>query len=86
MERKLHIDEALSYLKGSYKLFSIIKNEKYLFSYRDNKVLISTDKTSYRLNIIDFKKLFLDSVFFIYDDNQIEVDVTKDSEYYSWRQ
>lgn len=49
-------------------------------------VLISTDKTSYRLNIIDFKELFLDSVFFIYDDNQIEVDVTKDSEYYSWRQ
>lgn len=86
MERKLYIDEALSYLKGSYKLFSIIKNEKYLFSYRDNKVLISTDKTSYRLNIIDFKELFLDSVFFIYDDNQIEVDVTKDSEYYSWRQ
>ena len=38
------------------------------------------------LKIDDFKTLFKDSKFYVYEDDTVEIDIEKDKEYYSWRQ
>ncbi len=87
MENKLNINDALSFLKKYYVLFSDINNEKIYFLYRDNHILIRTPKASFKLNENDFLLLYKNTKFSFNNVNEIsEIDVEKDKEYYSWKQ
>lgn len=86
LSNSLDIDKAIIYLKANYKLYSIIDREKVIFYLKDNLVTIKSSKVTSRLSIYDLKEVYSKSSFFILENNEEEVDIQKDKEYYSWRQ
>lgn len=86
MEDRLNINQATSYLKGGYKLYCLIDNKKYSFILNKDKVIIISLKIVNRISIYLFKDLYKDCYFFQEENNEEEVDINKDKEYYSWRQ
>lgn len=86
MEDRFNINQATSYLKGGYKLYCLIDNKKYSFILNKDKVIITSLKIVNRISIYLFKDLYKDCYFFQEENNEEEVDINKDKEYYSWRQ
>lgn len=88
MEEKAYkIDEMLPLLKNHILFFSIGDKRKKYFHYMNKKVLVQDVNSRYKISEEDFIKLYKDATFYVYDpSNQIEIDIEKDKEYYSWRQ
>lgn len=84
---KLNSREALRYLKAGYHLYTYKENKKEDFFFREEKIFLSDENKSLKINQYDFLSLYENSSFFLSDDeNEEAVDMKKDEEYYSWRQ
>ena len=87
MENKIYnIDEMLPLLKEHIIFFSINDQKKKYFHYMKNNILVIDVNSRYKINEEDFKELFKNSKFMVFDPSNIEIDIEKDKEYYSWRQ
>ncbi len=86
MDNYLDINKALTYLKAGYHLYSLNDKEKVTFYLKNNTVIISSNNVNSKISVYDFKALYLNSHFYILENNEEEVDLLKDKEYYSWRQ
>lgn len=82
----LDVKKALLYLKANHKLYMIFKNEKIFVTYINLKVIISSNCSTIRINPYEFETVYKDAKFYLLDNEEEEVDITKDKEYYSWRQ
>ena len=81
------IDEILPLLKNKIILFTIIDGKKKYIHYYKKLILVQDINSRYKLPFEEFKNLYFDAKFYIYEDNSnIEIDIEKDKEYYSWRQ
>ena len=85
-ELEYSLEEMLPLLKNHIIFFSISEGRKKYFHYYNKLILVLDGKSRYKLKIDDFKTLFKDSKFYVYEDDTVEIDIEKDKEYYSWRQ
>lgn len=82
LDKVLNINEALIALNEGYILKDITNK---LFKYKNKKILIKGDNLSCLLPLEEFKELYFDSKFVIFDDNEENIDLKKDEEYYSFK-
>ncbi len=81
MEKLRSLAEALDYLKNGQLL---VNGRKEQFYYKNERIYIRNQGSSYSLNIDEFIQLFKDTVFYIYQDNDISIDDQKDEAYYRY--
>ena len=75
------IDIAISYLKNLRVLYS---NKSY-FVLKKQKVLIIGVNSKYSLSFDEFKELYKDSKFVVYEEKDENFDFSRDDEYYGWK-
>ena len=86
-EKIFTIEEMLPLLKEHILFFSFNEGRKKYFHYMKKNILVQDGNSRYKINEKDFKELFKDAKFLIFDPkDNIEIDLEKDKEYYSWRQ
>ncbi len=52
---------------------------------KKDKVIVKSDQATYTLQLDDFKELYCDNTFYLYEPDSIEeLNSEKDQEYYSW--
>ena len=85
-ELEYSLEEMLPLIKNHIIFFSISEGRKKYFHYYKKLILVIDGNSRYKLKIDDFKTLFKDSKFYVYEDDTVEIDIEKDKEYYSWRQ
>lgn len=85
MSDKIFINEALILLKKKMPLIASIQNKKTYFFYKNDLFYIRNSSYSTKLNEEDFIHLYKDTVFFIEEDSNCEIDVEKDNVYYSYK-
>ncbi len=86
-EEIFKINEMLPLLKTGIPFFGISNNSKKQFYYSKKCIIVIDTFSRYKLSEKDFIKLFSDMNFYILDlSKEVEIDVEKDKEYYSWRQ
>ena len=76
------INEAINILKEKIILKDNLNNK---FVYKKKRIYVYSSNSSYNLNIDDFLELFKDSKFIIEDNDDSEIDIEKDKEYYSFK-
>lgn len=87
MDDKYNIYEALELLKEKYILFANINGIKCYFINKAKLIWIIHGNARYKLNERDFLTLYKDINFYIDAHvNDVEIDIEKDKEYYSWKQ
>lgn len=82
----LDVKKALLYLKANHKLYMFLKSEKVFVTYINSKVVISSKYSTIRINPYEFEEVYKESKFYLIENEEEEVDISKDKEYYSWRQ
>ena len=84
MDEKVSVTIALSLLKSGYFLYSIIDGVKYEFRYMNNLIYISSDNIHIKVDEYKFLEVYENNQFQLIENNE-EIDILKDEEYYSWR-
>jgi len=81
-----NVNKALDLLKDGQILLSITKNNlKTYFAMKQNKIFVQNNYSCYSITLLEFKSLFNDCKFIIYEiPNSSFVDLKKDEEYYGW--
>ena len=75
------IENAITLLKNQKLLYS---NKTY-FVMKKQKVLIIGLNSKYYLSFEQFKELYKDSKFIVYEENEENFDFSRDDEYYGWK-
>ena len=81
--KKLTAKEAIEYLKQGVTLLSYIDNKETYFSYKNYKIFIVNASSSFYLDTNEFLEIYFASIFYIYENDDEEIDTDRDSEYYS---
>ena len=81
MNEILDVNEALMCLKEKI----IVKDNKSIFKYKRKRIYVYSSNTSYSLSYKDFLELYKESKFVVVDDNNVNVDIEKDREYYAFK-
>ena len=76
-----NIDNAIVLLKNLKVLYS---NKTY-FVMKKEKVLIMGLNSKYSLSFEEFKELYKDNKFIVYEENEENFDFSRDDEYYGWK-
>ena len=76
-----NIDNAIVLLKNLKVLYS---NKTY-FVLKKEKVLIIGINSKYYLSFEEFKELYSDNKFIVYEENEENFDFSRDDEYYGWK-
>lgn len=80
------IDKAINKLKSKEILMAITNQEKTFFVGKKEKVMIYNPNSTYSLKYEEFKELYNNVVFVVYNDNEAEFDFSRDDEYYNnWK-
>ena len=53
--------------------------------YKKDRVYVYSQNSSYSLDLKEFSKLYIDSKFVIYVDDDATIDTKKDEEYYGFK-
>jgi hypothetical protein len=82
LDKIFNITEACIVLKDGY----ILKDSyNTIFRMKKEKILIRGENVSCFLSLLEFKELYKDSKFVVFDDNDSIIDSKKDDEYYSFK-
>lgn len=81
MNDLLNINEAIDYLKQGFILKDNKKNE---FLLKNKMIYYFNNGSLFKINIEDFLELFKESKFYIFEDNNIYIDDSKDEDYYRY--
>ena len=76
-----NIDNAIVLLKNLKVLYS----SKTYFFMKKQKVLIVGLNSKYFLSFEQFKELYKDNKFIVYEENDENFDFSRDDEYYGWK-
>lgn len=76
-----NIDNAILLLKNLKVLYS----SKTYFVMKKQKVLIVGLNSKYFLSFEQFKELYKDNKFIVYEENDENFDFSRDDEYYGWK-
>ena len=76
-----NIDNAIALLKNQKILYS---NKTY-FVMKKQKVLIIGLNSKYSLTFEEFKDLYKENKFIVYEENDENFDFSRDDEYYGWK-
>ena len=76
-----NIDNAILLLKNLKVLYS----SKTYFAMKKQKVLIVGLNSKYFLSFEQFKELYKDNKFIVYEENDENFDFSRDDEYYGWK-
>ena len=79
------IETAIKILKNHEVLFSNHLNNKTFFVEKKEKVLVIGTNSKFYLSYEEFKDLYLDAKFIIYEEKDENYDFSRDVEYYSWK-
>lgn len=80
-----NIETAINLLKYKKVLFTNHLNNKTLFVERKGKVLMIGVNNTCFLTYDQFKDLYSESKFIIYEESDENFDFSRDDEYYSWK-
>lgn len=83
-DKVFSIDEAIELLKSKNVLVSLT-NTKNIYYEKNHQVFVISYNCTYLLNYSDFKKLYQDTSFYIYQEDDEKFDFSRDDEYYGWK-
>ena len=78
----LTIDQATKLLKEGYVLLSYKDELRYIFIFEERRIVVKSVKFSFKLTINDFKDKFEDFKFSLIKDENEEINLNKDLDYY----
>ena len=78
----LTIDQATKLLKEGYILLSYKDELRYIFIFEEHHIVVKSVKFSFKLTINDFKDNFKDFKFSLIKDENEEINLNKDLDYY----
>ncbi len=78
----LTIDQATKLLKEGYVLLSYKDELRYIFIFEKHLIVVKSVKFSFKLTINDFKDNFKDFKFSLIKDENEEINLNKDLDYY----
>ena len=78
----LTIEQAIKLLKEGYVLLSYKDDLRYIFIFEERRIVIKSVKFSFKLTINDFKDNFKDFKFSLIKDENEEINLNKDLDYY----
>ena len=78
----LTIDQATKLLKEGYVLLSYKDELRYIFIFEERRIVVKSVKFSFKLTINDFKDNFKDFKFSLIKDENEEINLNKDLDYY----
>ena len=78
----LTIDQATKLLKEGYVLLSYKDELRYIFIFEEHRTVIKSVKFSFKLTINDFKDNFKNFKFSLIKDENEEINLNKDLDYY----
>lgn len=79
------LTEVCSTIKDGNIFVTFFMNEQTYIYYQNNKIRVKNSKTSMSLSTEDFKEIFKNCRFFDVEED-LDIDLIKDKEYYSWKQ
>lgn len=79
------IETAIKLLKSHEVLFTNHLNNKTFFVEKKGKVLVIGTNSKFLLNYDEFKDLYYEAKFIIYEEKDENYDFSRDVEYYSWK-
>lgn len=79
------IEVAIKYLKNHEILFTNHLNNKTFFVEKKEKVLVIGTNSKFFLSYNEFKDLYKEAKFVIYEEKDDSFDFTRDVEYYNWK-
>ena len=78
----LTIDQATKLLKEGYVLLSYKDDLRYIFIFEKHHIVVKSVKFSFKLTINDFKDNFKNFKFSLIKDENEEINLNKDLDYY----
>ena len=78
----LTIEQAIKLLKEGYVLLSYKDHLRYIFIFEEPRIVVKSVKFSFKLTINDFKDNFKDFKFSLIKDENEEINLNKDLDYY----
>ena len=85
MEKVESFTFAVDYLKQQEVLCSVDNQKITYYRLKGNMISVSTPNAHYLLSLEQFKDLFSHQTFYLYTRFEDSIDLTKDEEYYSWK-
>lgn len=79
------IEEAYQKLKDGEILIAIINNQTTFFKRQKDSILVNDKQKLLKLNVDNFFEIFKNEVFTIYQEDEGQIDVLKDVQYYNWK-
>lgn len=75
---------AIKLLKDGEILVNKKQNKLTYFAFKKDKIHCQNSSLSFNISIQDFKSIYKDAIFYIYNFEDNSIDLKKDEEYYSW--
>lgn len=79
------IKEAYQKLKDGEILIAIINNQTTFFKRQKDSILVNDKQKLLKLSVDNFFEIFKNEVFTIYQEDEGQIDVLKDVQYYNWK-
>ncbi len=79
------IEEAYQKLKDGEILIAIINNQTTFFKRQKDSILVNDKQKLLKLSVDNFFEIFKNEVFTIYQEDEGQIDVLKDVQYYNWK-
>ena len=79
------IEEAYQKLKDGEILIAIINNQTTFFKRQKDSILANDKQKLLKLSVDNFFEIFKNEVFTIYQEDEGQIDVLKDVQYYNWK-
>jgi len=85
MEKIESFTFAVDYLKQQEVLCSVDNQKLTYYRMKDNMISVNMPNAHYLLSLEQFKELFSRQTFYLYTKYEDSIDLSKDEEYYSWK-
>lgn len=79
------IEKAYQKLKDGEILIAIINNQTTFFKRQKDSILVNDKQKFLKLSVDNFFEIFKNEVFTIYQEDEGQIDVLKDVQYYNWK-
>lgn len=79
------IEEAYQKLKDGEILIAIINNQTTFFKRQKDSILVNDKQKLLKLSVDNFFEIFKNEVFTTYQEDEGQIDVLKDVQYYNWK-
>ena len=80
-----NIDKAIALLKNYKVLFTNHLNNKTYFVNKKQRVIVVGVNCKYSLSFDEFKEIYEQAKFVVYEENEESFDFSRDDEYYGWK-